>query len=118
MKVDAIFRRLKFNNMRTLPRRRHLSRINNMALAIEERFPEVRTPEQIRLKHIQWLLSHWFSEQSYAPSTIRDYRDSLGLLVDALGRGADWRGRLGLTPAGPGGRPRTLTVVRSAKYFP
>ncbi len=88
-------------------RRRHIRRIEAMAAAVESRFPEVKHTNQLRLKHCRWLLA------GFAPGTARDYQSSLRLLIEALGRDDHWFQPLKMPPLSAGGRPRSVSVVRS-----
>lgn len=113
MNLTPIYRRLKFNQLAPPAPERHRRRIARMCEAIQAHFPDVTRPEQIRQKHISWLLQVWFGQQNYKPPTQGDYRSSLRLLIQALGRSNEWFQQLGLGPAGPGGRPPKTAVVRS-----
>lgn len=107
MNFTVVYRRIKAREGRERARSRHLSRIEKMMAAVEDRFPEVKHIQQIRLKHCQWLLENWCR-----PSTARDYRSSLRLLIEALDQD-HWLKPLGMAPASAGGRPRDVSVVRS-----
>lgn len=117
MNLTPIYRRLKFNQLAPPAPERHKRRMQRMCAAIQARFPDVTRPEKIRQKHVQWLLQVWFGQQGYSKDTQRDYRRSLQLLIQALGRPEEWFQQLGLGPAGPGGRPTKTAVVRSKKYW-
>mgnify|MGYP003638391938 FL=1 len=114
MNLNDVHKRIKAKDGAERTRSRHLNRIEKMALAVENRFPEVKHAQQIRLKHCSWLLEHWCK-----PSTVRDYRSSLRLLIEALDRDQDWFKPLGMAQASSGGRPRDVSVVRSrsSKYW-
>lgn len=112
MNLTPIYRRVKFNALAPPAPERHKRRIARMCEAIQTRFPEVTRPEQIHQKHVRWLLQVWL-QQNYKPPTQADYRHSLRLLIQALGRSDEWFRQLGLGPAGPGGRPPKSSVVRS-----
>jgi len=107
MNLNGVYKRIKVNKGAERIRNRHLSRIEKMTQAIENRFPEVKRAQQIQQKHCEWLLDHWFH-----PSTAKDYRSSLRLLIEALNRD-HWLKPLGMAPASAGGRPRDVSVVRS-----
>lgn len=117
MNLTPIYRRIKFNGLAPPGPQRHKRRIERMCAAVQMRYPEVSRPEQIRQKHIRWLLQVWFGQQGYSQDTQGDYRRSLQLLIQALGRSDEWFAQLGLNPVGPGGRPPTTRVVRSKKYW-
>ena len=117
MNLKPVFSRIRFNDMKPPHPARHRSRIVKIANAIEERFKEVNRPEKIKLKHVHWIVNHWFEEQQYKPSTRTDHLTSLRLLIEALDRGEHWAGPLGLNAKGPGGRPRISRVVKSKKYY-
>lgn len=108
MNLSSVYRRIKASDGSERVRRRHISRIEKMMAAVETRFPEVKSEQQIQQKHIRWLLEHWCS-----PSTMRDYRSSLRLLLEAQGRDPNWLRQVGMAPASSGGRPRDVSVVRS-----
>lgn len=108
MNLSSVYRRIKTGNGSERGRRRHISRIEKMMTAVETRFPEVKSQQQIQQKHIRWLLEHWCS-----PSTMRDYRSSLRLLLEAQGRDHNWLRQVGMAPASAGGRPRDVSIVRS-----
>jgi hypothetical protein len=85
----------------------HIRRIERMAADVENRFPDVRHANQIRLKHCQWL------QERFPPGTARDYRSSLRLLIEALGKDDEWFRGLRMSASSAGGRPRSVSVVRS-----
>lgn len=117
MNLKPIFSRIKFNGMKAPHPTRHLNRIEKLATAIQERFPEINRPEKIKLKHAKWLISHWLEEKNYKTTTRNDYLRSLKILIEALGRSDHWIGELKLKAKGAGGRPRTSRVVKSKKYY-
>lgn len=107
MKLDIVDKRIKCRKGSERTRRRHLGRIETMAAAVEERFPEVKNVQQMRMKHCQWLLDTWC-----AATTRKDYRSSLRLLIEALDRD-NWLNPLKMSSKAIGGRPRSVSVVRS-----
>ncbi|MCZ0928701.1 hypothetical protein L0636_13490 [Halomonas janggokensis] len=117
MNLKPVMARIKFNDMKAPHPERHRNRIRKIADAVEERFPKINRSEKIKLKHIQWFLSHWLEAQGYSPTTRADYISSLKLLIEALERSSNWQGLLGLKPKGAGGRPRKSRVVKSKKYY-
>ena len=98
MNLTSIIKRIKAGEGGDRARRRHISRIEKMVAAVEVRFPEVK-------RH---LLEHWCN-----PSTKKDYRSSLRLLLEAQDRDPNWLRQLGMPPASSGGRPRDVTIIRS-----
>lgn len=108
MNLSSVCRRIKASEGAERVRLCHIRRIRDMAIALETRFPEVREVQQIKQKHCRWLLEHWCR-----PSTKKDYRSSLRLLLEALGRDPNWLKQIGMHPASSGGRPRDVSVVRS-----
>jgi hypothetical protein len=108
--LSNIQKKLKCSNTPASERTRlrHIRRIEKMTAAIQDRFPEVRHPNQIKLKHCRWIQENWLSE-----ATAKDYRTSLRLLIRALGREECWAKPLNMHPRSRGGRPASLTVVRS-----
>lgn len=108
MNLSTVYRRIKASEGSERVRRRHIRRIEKMVAAVETRFPEVKKGQQIQQKHCRWLLEQWCS-----PSTMRDYRSSLRLLLEALGRDPNWLRQIGMAPTSSGGRPRDVSIVRS-----
>ncbi|MBL83348.1 hypothetical protein QPM17_17600 [Marinobacter sp. TBZ242] len=108
MNLTSIIKRIKAGEGGDRARRRHISRIEKMVAAVEVRFPEVKRHQQIQQKHVRWLLEHWCN-----PSTKKDYRSSLRLLLEAQDRDPNWLRQLGMPPASSGGRPRDVTIIRS-----
>lgn len=108
MNLSGVYKQIKVNEGADRVRRRHISRIEKMVAAVETRFPEVKKYQQIKQKHGRWLLDEWCS-----PATIKDYKSSLRLLLEAQGRDPNWLRQLGMPPTSAGGRPRDVTVVRS-----
>tara|TARA_R110001599_G_scaffold349411_1_gene577758 strand:- start:7282 stop:7632 length:351 start_codon:yes stop_codon:yes gene_type:complete len=108
MNLISVYKRIKAKEGAERTRKRHLNRIDKMIAAVESRFPEVKKSQQIQQKHCRWLLEHWCS-----PSTEQDYRSSLRLLLEALDRDPAWLKQLGMAPTSAGGRPRSVSVVRS-----
>jgi hypothetical protein len=108
MNLNNIYKRIKAEEGTEKTRRRHLNRIDKMIAAVEARFPEVKKNQVVQQKHCRWLLEHWCN-----PSTEKDYRSSLRLLLEALDRDPAWLKQLGMAPTSAGGRPRSISVVRS-----
>ncbi|MAL98028.1 hypothetical protein [Hydrocarboniclastica marina] len=108
MNLSYIYRRIKAKEGAERARRRHLNRIAKMTSAIEQRFPKVKRVQQIDQKHCKWLIEHWCN-----PSTEKDYRSSLRLLLEASDRSPEWLKQLGMASTSTGGRPREVSVVRS-----
>jgi hypothetical protein len=108
MNLSGVYRRIKANVGAEGVRRRHINHIEKMVAAVETRFPKVKKVQQIQQKHCRWLLEHWCS-----PSTKKDYRSSLRILLEALDRDPNWLRQLGMSPASMGGRPRGVSIVRS-----
>jgi len=98
-------------------RQGHLDRARRIAQSIERRFG-IRSHRCWQLKHIEWLLQTSFSQ--YAPATRRDYERTVRIIIDALGKSADWLPRLKglLTPAGAGGRKLGLVSGRPGARRP
>ena len=82
MNLKPIFSRIKFNGMKAPHPTRHLNRIEKLAAAIQERFPEINRPEKIKLKHAKWLITHWLEEKNYKTATRNDYLSSLKFLIE------------------------------------
>ncbi len=114
MNLSQVYKRIKTDKGAEKTRSRHLIRIEKMMEAVETRFPEIKQIQQLRLKHCRWLMEQWCS-----PSTKKDFRSSLRLLIEALDRDQDWLTPMEMAPASAGGRPRNVSVVRSrsSKYW-
>lgn len=82
--IKAILARIRWNGLSELHQRRHTSRSAAMFNAIQQRFPHLKHPEQIQLKHIRWLKDVWLVQQAYADATQTDYKRTLALLISAL----------------------------------
>lgn len=115
--TKTLLRRIRWNGLSALQQRRHITRLDKMLSAIQDRYPGVKHLEQIRLKHGFWLRDIWMSQQGLAPSTQTDYLRSLSILIAALDR-EQWLSCLGLdTDHRNGGRPRKVVVVKSRKFY-
>ncbi|KXS54628.1 MAG: Uncharacterized protein AWU57_982 [Marinobacter sp. T13-3] len=110
MNLRPIIKKIKADETPEAQRawRRHIARIEKMTAAIEERFPDVKQLNQIQLKHCEWLVKNWLS-----PTTARDYRSSLKLLIMAQRKDCNWFKRLGIATPSTGGRRSLVNVVRS-----
>jgi len=118
MQLDYLFKRLDFSSLGETERRRYINRINRIFAVIEEQFPHVTRPEQIKLKHCQYFRNVWLPDRSQSKSTQREYMRTLGLTVRALGRPETWLGGLGIKSATElGGRPGEVGIKRSKKYW-
>lgn len=115
MDIRLIKNRIKFDTFAAeITKKRALSRIQTMANAIETRFPEVTRPEQIKLKHLQFLKNYWFESETFSAATIGDYVRSMRLMITALGKDSDWFGPLALKiDAVKGGRPTLARITKS-----
>lgn len=95
-------------------KKRTINRIQAMADAIETQFPEVRRPNQIQLKHCQFIRNAWFDNEGLAPATMADYIRAMRLMVTARGKDKHWFGPLRLVQnRQQGGRPTKSRVTRS-----
>lgn len=118
MRLDHILARIDFSSLKPTERTRYINRINNIAAVIEERFPHVKRPEQIKLKHCQYFRNDWLSSHTSSARTRSEHMRTLGLVVKALGRDASWLGALNIKQSsGKGGRPPKVGVRQSKKYY-
>lgn len=115
MNIGLIKKRIKFDvSAAEITKKRTLSRIQTMADAIAQQFPEVTRHEQIKLKHVFFIKNQWFLSEGFSDATTRDYLRSLTLMIAALGRVQHWLGPLGLQKTQQkGGRPVVASVVKS-----
>ncbi|MEH6499509.1 MAG: hypothetical protein V7751_08980 [Pseudoalteromonas distincta] len=89
-----------------------LGRLQRLCRAINERFPEVRRPDQIKLKHLQYLRNEWLAE--FSPATAADYQRTMCVLVESLGKKKDWLPPLKLVKdPSKGGRPFSTCVTKT-----
>ncbi|WP_417521975.1 hypothetical protein [Marinobacter sp.] len=117
MLLDGVLRRLDFSRLKPNERARYISRICNVAEVIETRFPHVKQPEQIKLKHCLYFRNVWLADHTSSERTRGEHMRALGLLVVALGRDESWLGALKIKQASDkGGRPPKVGVRRSKKY--
>jgi len=117
MQLDHIVRRLDFSALSETERRRYVNRIYRIVGVIEQRFPHVTQPEQIKLKHVQFYRNVWLPAHSSSERTKAEHMRALGLLVRALRRPESWHGALGLRPnCYRGGRPSGVGVRKSRKF--
>ncbi|MBQ0762087.1 hypothetical protein [Marinobacter psychrophilus] len=117
MRLDYILDRIDFGILKPTERTRYINRINNIAGVIEERFPHVKHPEQIKLKNAEYFRNVWLPAHSSSTRTQGEHMRALGLLVRALGRDDSWLGKLGLTShSSTGGRPTQIKIRKSRKH--
>lgn len=106
--IRSVESRIKFNNTSDLSKRRHLARIERILDSINTRF-DLRHSNQIKLKHIRWLLNTDLKKKSF--STQKDYIRSLRILLLSLNR-ENWISQLKLKSApSKGGRPSKIKVT-------
>jgi hypothetical protein len=92
--------------------------MNTIVGAIEERFPHVKLPEQIKLHHAQYYRNVWLPAHTASVRTQNEHMRAMGLLVRALGRSESWLGKLGLkNPPSTGGRPTQINIRKSKKFY-
>ncbi len=114
--ISLILTKLRWNGLSPLHQRRHTARIMLMLNAIIERFPHLKHPEQVKLKHLRWLHDAWLAKQGFADATRSDYRRSMALLVAALGGGLHWQSVLKMTKdPRKGGRPETCKAIKTQR---
>lgn len=114
MNIRIITYRIKFDLPTSeITKKRHLNRIQAIADSIEQRFEGIKRPEQIKLKHMQFIRNQWYQSQEFSETTIKDYNRSMCLMISALGR-KHWLPPLGLEKDHKkGGRPTAGRVIRS-----
>ncbi len=115
MKIQLITQRIRFSATTSdITKKKTLKRVKRICQAIEEAFVDVRRPEQLKLKHVQYVKNVWFERQEFADATIKDYARALRLLVAALDREKAWLNALNLEKdPSVGGRPTTIKIIRS-----
>lgn len=119
MHLSHVLRKLDLNELQNSERTRYINRIGKIAKAIESRFPNVRRPEQIKLKHAQYIRNTWLPDYTASKRTQQEYIRALGLLVRALGRSPNWQGALGMKKkAHVGGRPTKVGVRLTKRSCP
>lgn len=118
MHLDHVLKRIDFGRLKPTERTRYINRIRNVVAAIEQHFPHVKHPEQIRLKHVQYFRNVWLKEYSESKRTKNEYMRAAGVLVRALGRSESWLGALGINSCNEqGGRPSKIRVRQTVKYY-
>lgn len=118
MQLNHILARIDFGKLKPTERTRYINRVHGISAVIEERFPHVQRPEQIKLHHAQYYRNHWLPAYSSSIRTQNEHMRAMGLLVRALGRDDSWLGKLGLTsPSSTGGRPSQIKIRKSRKYY-
>jgi len=117
MQLEHILKRLDFSELSQNEQKRYINRICRIVEVIENRFPNVTRPEQIKLKHAQFYRNVWLPEHTSSERTRSEYMRALRLLVRALRRPESWLGALGLRPnCYQGGRPSEVGVRKSRKF--
>lgn len=117
MQLDHILERIDFGNLQPTERTRYISRIQTIAAVIEEHFPHVKKPNQIKLGHAQYFRNVWLPAHSVSKRTKAEHMRALGLLVRALRRDESWLGALDIRQtSGKGGRPSKIGVRQSKKF--
>ena len=115
MQLDRVLDNLDFRKLRPNERKRYIDRINDVTVVIENRFPHVVRPEQIKLKHMQYFRNVWLQEHTRSERTQQEYMRATKLLVLALGRDERWLKALDKNHnKAKGGRP-SLVGVKSRK---
>lgn len=118
MQLNHILARIDFGKLKPTERTRYINRIHGISAVIEERFPHVQRPEQIRLKHAQYYRNIWLPAYSSSERTKDEHMRALGLLVKALGRNQSWLGKLDIkNSSSAGGRPTQIKIRKSRKYY-
>ncbi len=95
----------------------HIARGAQQLERINKRFPAVKRPEQMRLKHLQWLRDYGLDD--LAPATRYKHFLTASTIAAALDRWSDWetrlrgnwchpKGDLARKKTGAGGRPRRM----------
>jgi len=114
--ISHILARIRWNGLSPLHQRRHSTRIKVMLNAMAERFPHLKHPEQVKLKHLCWIHDMWLIKQGFADATRSDYKRSMALLVAALGGSLHWQSALNMTKdSRKGGRPETCKAIKTKR---
>lgn len=112
-----ILQRIRWTRPDSITVRRHRNRIIRIVTAIETEFPRVRYPEQIRLSHLKWIQSCYYSDIDIGEVTQVNWNESLKILVRALHQQDNWYYSLfDVHPNVDVGRKLNVSIVRSAKY--
>jgi hypothetical protein len=118
MQLSGVVARIDFGDLTPTERNRYTNRMNTIVGVIEERFPHVKRPEQIKLKCAQYVRNVWLPAHSSSERTKEEHMRALGLLVRALGRNEHWLGALGIHSClKKGGRPTQIKIRQSRKYY-
>ena len=113
MNISLILKRLRFDRKSSeITKRKVIGRLNKICVMISEKFPEAQRPDQIRLKHLQYVRNEGLA--GYSAATAVDYKRAMVILVGALGRQKDWLPPLKLVKdPSKGGRPSSTHVICS-----
>lgn len=113
MNISQVLKRLRFDGKSSeIAQRKVIGRLNKICRIINEKFPEVQRPDQIRLKHLQYVRNEGLV--GYSAATAVDYKRTIVILVEALDRQKDWLPPLKLVKdPSKGGRPSSTRVIRT-----
>lgn len=112
--VNQLLRRIRFDGVAELQRARQIAKMRRILEKIEQQFPNVLHTNQVRQKHVRWIVTHWFVYNGLQERTNLEYRSALLLLLEAMDRTSpSWLKQAGLLLNTSGGRPRKAKVVRS-----
>ena len=113
MNISLILKRLRFDRKSSeITKRKVIGRLNKICRIISEKFPEVQRPDQIKLKHLQYVRNEGLA--GYSAATTVDYKRTIVILVEALERQRDWLPPLKLEKdPSKGGRPSSTQVICS-----
>lgn len=115
--IKHILARIRWNGLADLHQKRHISRIRVLLQAMTERFPHLKHPQQVQLKHVRWLRVYWLTRQDLAISTLTDYKRSMALLIGALNADGHWEYLLKIArDPRKGGRPATCRAVKTRRH--
>ncbi len=116
MNIRDITTRIKWHeDASDSTKKRAVKRIQTIADAIEARFPEVRYPNQVKLKHVAYIKQAWFDNEGLALTTIADYTRAMRLMIRAMGKEKEWFGRLGLVQDPHRGGRRVVSRVTKTR---
>ena len=81
MNISLVLRRLRFEGKSSeISQRKVIGRLNKICRIISEKFPEVQRPDQIKLKHLQYVRNEGLA--GYSAATTVDYKRTIVILVE------------------------------------
>lgn len=118
MNCKTILQRVKYStDASKLTKNRDKNKILMLCNVMGQHF-SLDQPEQIRLKHLQYIKNHWLIHQGFSQSTNDRYIRTMRLIIDALGRKQHWSKPLGLEKdVSKGGRPTVSRVTHTRSVY-